>query len=172
MRTIISVTLVLFCIMTGCSRAPQKCYSFVLPSADGLKERTVIRFKGLRVGYIHDIRLDSGKASTVVATGYITEPQMRVVSGDTARIIVPGLLANEEIEIIRGADAGAELPVGSAIPVAPRPGPPSALTNLLDVASEFLNLPADKQQQVAQQFRSIVEAAKNRSPSNTTNGSR
>jgi len=155
------VLLVLLAV--GCSRPPKAHYTFALPSAAGLRAKAPITFKGVPVGYIDGIRLaaqGSNGAAGVIATGYITDPQMHLLAGDTARIVTVALLANPQIEIVRSTDAGSLLPVGSTVMVASPPSALTVFTGLLEAASEMRDLPPDKQKRVADQIRAVIATAK------------
>lgn len=71
---------------------------------------------------------------------------MQLLQGDTARLVVPGFLADPQIEIVRGPVGGLDLPVGSKLDVAP-------LTKL--------SLPPEKHQQVAEQIGNLVDLLTN-----------
>jgi ABC-type transporter Mla subunit MlaD len=120
MRTLHFTLLLLIALATGCNRAPRRDYLFALRSTDGLKRNADITFLGIRVGYVGDLRLSSDGKS-VIGTGHITDPHMRLLQGDSARIILPGLLADLQVEITRSSLPGGELPVGSTISVSPLP---------------------------------------------------
>jgi hypothetical protein len=79
---------------------------------------------------------------SVVATGLITDPKMRLLQGDTARVIIPGLLAHPQIEIARSSQSGTEVPVGSAVEVS--------------LPKSTINLSADQEKRL----ESIVETIK------------
>ncbi|MDB6112229.1 MAG: MlaD protein, partial [Pedosphaera sp.] len=129
-------------------------YTFALPSANGLKDKADITFRGVQVGYVTDIRLapaTSNIAPGIIATGYITNPQMRLILGDTARVITVKILAEPELEIVRVSASGPPLPAGSTIVAS---STPSGLTSVADVADvlataiEVRLLPPDKQRHV------------------------
>jgi hypothetical protein len=103
------------------------------------------------VGYIADLRLSSDGQS-VIATGRITDPNMRFLQGDTARVVLPGLLADPQIEISRGSPPGRELPAGSTITVSPLP---------------TVTLSPEKQKQVAEQIGGLIEVLTNGARQNT-----
>jgi ABC-type transporter Mla subunit MlaD len=169
MRILHSIVLVLLLVAAGCDRSSNRHYQFNLPSAASLKDRATITFRGVPVGYITDIQQSSNQPTAVIASGYITNPQMRLQTGDTARIIVRSLLGDPQIEIIRNADTGAELLIGSTVDVSPLPSAPSSITNLLDEASKFSRLPPEKQGQIAQQIRVLIDAADADTNSASTN---
>jgi ABC-type transporter Mla subunit MlaD len=160
MRTIFTIVLLLLIGLAGCIRPRHNEYDFALPSAAGLKERAPITFKGIQVGYITNLRLASGEAGPVVATGHITDANMRLFKGDTARVITVGLFADPQIEILRASDSGPELPAGSTVVATSLPSAISVFADLLDIVAEVRRLPPDKQKQVAQQIRAIIDEAK------------
>src|SRR5262245_47258825 len=109
-----SLTLALVVFATGCSRPSQRQYRFALQSSGDLKENADITFLGVRVGRVTALQL-AHDGQSVVATGSITDPKMRLLQGDTAQVTIGGLLADPHIEIIRSSQSGAELPVGSIV---------------------------------------------------------
>lgn len=107
------IALALVALTVSCSPS-QREYRFALQSSGDLKENADITFLGVRVGRITDLQLGHDGQS-VVATGSITDPKMRLLKGDTAQVTIGGLLADPHIEIIRSAQSGAELPAGSTV---------------------------------------------------------
>lgn len=147
--------------VAGCGRSTQKKYRFLMPSANGLKDRASIMFRGVQVGYITDIHVDSATPATpVVATAFLTDPGMRLLNGDTGRVGLSGLLGDKYIEIVRSSDtASGELAPGAAVQVSVGSSMLDGVTDFLDALSGFTRLPPEKQKQVAGQIRSIINAA-------------
>lgn len=131
MRIIRLTALAVACLLASCDRAPrtagpaapERWYLFSLQSTAGLKENAPITFLGVKVGHIANIRL-SPDGGSVVATGAITNPEMRLREGDTARLATVALLADPEIQIVRpspAAPAPPELEAGSQLAVSSPP---------------------------------------------------
>ena len=103
-------------LATSCGTKARSEYTFKFRSDDGLGDRAIIKFLGVEVGYIRNLHL-APDGESVVATGYITEPNMRILQGDTGQVVLTGLLGDPEIEIVRSSTNGTELPAGSTIVV-------------------------------------------------------
>src|SRR4051812_44393786 len=104
MFRLVTLTLMALLFSGGCSRPSKVAYTFALPMANGLKEKSEITFLGVQVGYVANIRLAATASNIppgIIATGYITNPQMRLLLGDTARIVTVKPLAEPELEIVR-----------------------------------------------------------------------
>jgi len=110
--------LVLVVLATSCSVKARSEYTFKFQSTDGLGYRAPIKFLGVEVGYIRDLHL-APDGESVVATAYIMDPNMRILQGDTAHVVMTALLSAPEIEIVRSSTNRAELPAGSTIEVSP-----------------------------------------------------
>src|ERR1700754_3145252 len=96
-RLIPFTALLLILLAAGCSRKPaaatERQYLFSLKSAAGLRENAEITYLGAKVGYVRDVRLGADGES-VVATGFINNPDMRLRQGDSARVVFAALLAD------------------------------------------------------------------------------
>lgn len=139
MRIITLAVLTLAFLGTSCSRGLQRQYLFSLKSTAGLRENAAITFLGVKVGHIADVRLNTDGESAV-ATAYITNPEMRLRHGDTARVVIVGLLGDPEIEITRHSQAEPELDAGSRIAVSPEiPLSPEAKKQLHETIGTVLD---------------------------------
>ncbi|HLP78562.1 MAG TPA: DUF4019 domain-containing protein [Candidatus Paceibacterota bacterium] len=122
--------------VTETSRERQ--YLFALPQSGGLKENAVISFRGRPVGRVASFRSDG---TAVVVTGTITNLQLRLLKGDTARVIKTGLLANPQLEIVRTSESGEELAPGSTISDSPTPPAASESPQLLRATLWSIEVP-------------------------------
>ncbi len=102
---------------TNLKPAAEKIYHFALPlSSYGLTEQANILFRGKSVGHVVSLRGTSSSPDGVIVTGIISDPQMQLWSGDKARVIKTGLFSGSQLEIVRTAESGTELPGDSLIP--------------------------------------------------------
>ena len=98
----------------------ERDYLFSMKTSSGLHKNEAITYLGVKVGHIEEIRL-SADGEGVVAAAFITDPQMKLRQGDTARVAFPSFFGTGEIQILRTSEGAAELAEGSTIPVAAPP---------------------------------------------------
>lgn len=159
MRLAVYLTLLLLVFTSGCRRSGNRQYQFALDSNAGLKEKTPITYKGLQVGYVTHLRTSS-QGPAVIATGRITDANMHLLAGDSARVVTVSLLGDPQIEIVRASDAGTELPPETLVATSSQPPVAPVLSELVEIAEQLRKLSPERQKLLAEQIRALIEKAR------------
>jgi ABC-type transporter Mla subunit MlaD len=159
MRFIVFLTLLLLAFMPGCSRSGKRQYQFALESAAGLKENAPITYKGLQVGYVTHLR-SSMHGPAIIATGRITDPNMHLLAGDSARVVTVALMGDPQIEIVRASESGTELPAETLVATSSQAPVAPILSELVEIAAQLRQLSPERQKQLSEEIHALIEKAR------------
>jgi phospholipid/cholesterol/gamma-HCH transport system substrate-binding protein len=89
----------------------QKRYFFRADSAGGLVQNSAVKMAGIKVGLIHDIVLENGRARIVIDI----DGKTRLTEGTRVQLKADGILGDKHVELIPGDPNGAEIPSGGEL---------------------------------------------------------
>ena len=88
-----------------------KKYNFVVDSAGGLVKNSAVKMAGIKVGVIHDIILENGRARIVIALNR----DVQLTESVKVQLKADGILGDKHVELMPGNDNDKPLEPGSQI---------------------------------------------------------